>query len=129
METNKREKIGKAIGLLHESATKIRRLESEAKDALFSRDDAAEHRKKLQEKAMLLMDLPDVMEEALAGMDDDAAEDILMGVRDFARRAGQAMGLSSIFYMSALLYPDDYREGDQNDFEKFVDALQNRHLK
>jgi hypothetical protein len=28
-----------------------------------------------------------------------------------------------VFYMSALLYPDDYREGEPNDLETFVDSV------
>jgi hypothetical protein len=117
------EKIEKVIDMLGEVAEKIRSLEAEAQRALLTNDDAVTHREKLQEKTMLLMDLPDMVEPLLDEAPAAAAREIRAGVDNFARRAGQAMGLSSIFYMSALLYPDDYKEGDSNDLEKYIDRL------
>jgi hypothetical protein len=118
------EKVEKVIDMLRGVAEKIRSLEAEAQRALLTNDDAVTHRKKLQEKTMLLIDLPDMMEPLLDEAPAAAAREIRAGVNNFARRAGQAMGLSSIFYMSALLYPDDYKEGDRNDLEKYIDQLQ-----
>ena len=43
---------------------------------------------------------------------------------DFARRAGMALSLESIFFMGALLYPEDYQDGDRNDLERFLDRFE-----
>ena len=54
----------------------------------------------------------------------DLAEDALLaGLEDFARRAGMALQLESIFFMGALLYPDDYEAGDPNDLERFLERF------
>jgi hypothetical protein len=57
----------------------------------------------------------------------DAAHDIGVILNDFARRAGQALELSSLFYLAALLYPEGHREGDKNDLEKFIRSLKERY--
>ena len=77
---------------------------------------------------MLLMELPDLVDPFLEGMVKDIRAEIETGLKSFARRASQALELSSIFYMSALLYPDDYREGDRNDLELFIDRLWIKYL-
>lgn len=122
------EKISGAISALQKAADDIRRVEAEARSALFERDDAHGHRTKLEEKTMILIDLHETVEPFLDGMSKQAREEIEKGVKDFAGRATQAWEISSIFYMSALLYPDEYKEGDKNDLEQFIAALRNRYL-
>ncbi len=117
-----------AVAALERVAESIRKIEMEAREALYSRDEPEVYRQKLQEKAMLLADLPDTIEPFLAGMPKAARAEVKSGARDFARRAIQALELSSVFYMSALLYPDDYEDGQKNDLEKFVDRLRSKYL-
>lgn len=121
-------KISGAVAALRKVAEDIRRIEAEARSALYERDDSAVHRKKLEEKAILLTDLHEAVEPFLDGMDGEARADIEEGVNDFSHRAGQALDLSSIFYMSVLLYPDEYQDGDRNDLEEFIDDIRNRYL-
>ncbi len=118
-----RESMDKIIAMLDETATEIRKLEAEAQEALMERDDKATHRKKLVEKTMLLMDLPESAEHLLKELEPKTAGQIGRALKDFARRAGNAMGVDSVFYMAALLYPDDYKEGDRNDLEVYIDGL------
>lgn len=123
MKKDDRSSIQKLILALEAAAQEIRILEAQGKKALFSDDDKETYTRKLHEKAFLLMDLPEMAAPFLEKMERDAARDIRFVLNDFARRAGQAMELSSLFYLSALLYPDDYREGDKNDLEKFIGSL------
>jgi len=109
---------------LREVAGTIRALEAEAREALHVRDDMATHRKKMQEKAMVLMDLPDLAHPYIRGLNPSKANKIMKGLKDFSRRAAQALDLSSIFYLSSLLYPDDYKEGEKNDLERFIDTIE-----
>ena len=123
-----RENISNAVSALQSAAEKIRRIEDEAREALFIRDDPGTYRQKLQEKTMLLMELPELFGPFGEGMAKDVKSEIEAGLNSFATRAAQALELSSIFYMSALLYPQDYREGDRNDLELFIDRLRVKYL-
>jgi len=48
------------------------------------------------------------------------------GLKRFADSADNALSLDSVFYMSALLYPEDYHEGEANDLELFAEELHAR---
>ena len=122
------ENISKAVSALQSAAESVRRIEDEAREALFVKDDPETHRQKLQEKAMLLMELPELVGPFCGGLDKNARTEIEEALDSFAMRAERAMELSSIFYMSALLYPEDYKEGDPNDLELFIDRLRARYL-
>lgn len=41
----------------------------------------------------------------------------------FSASARNALALESVFYMSALLFPDDHHEGDPNDLELFREEI------
>jgi len=125
---NSRENVSNAVAALESAAERIRRIEAEAREALYVKDDTEAHRRKLREKTMLLMELPDLVDPYIEGMAKDVRAEIETGLNSFSRRASQALELSSIFYMSALLYPDDYREGDPNDLELFADRLRIKYL-
>ena len=77
---------------------------------------------------MLLMELNELAASFYDGMPKDARAEFETGLNSFAMRAAQALELSSIFYMSALLYPENYREGDRNDLELFIDRLRIKYL-
>jgi len=117
-----------ALSALLSAAGTIRRMEREAREALFTRDDPDTHRQRLQEKTMLLMELSDLVRPFCEGMAKDVRAELETGLNSFAMRAEQAWELSSIFYMSALLYPEDYKEGDMNDLELFIDRLRIKYL-
>jgi hypothetical protein len=123
-----RENISNAVSALQSAAERIRRIENEAREALFTRDDPETYRQKLQEKTMLLMELSEVAGPFYDGMAKDVRAEFETGLNSFAMSAAQAWELSSIFYMSALLYPEDYREGDRNDLELFIDRLRIKYL-
>lgn len=44
----------------------------------------------------------------------------------FTASAENALALDSVFYMSALLFPDEYRDGEPNDLELFRDEIRNQ---
>ena len=127
MDSKKNDNTQKAVLALQGVAERIRQVEAQAGEALFSKDEPEAYRQKLREKTMLLMELPEKVEEFLEAMPKDAAAEIKAGVDGFAGRASRAWELSSIFYMSALLYPEDYEEGQMNDLERFIDRLRSRY--
>ncbi|MGC8494113.1 MAG: hypothetical protein ACP5SH_20505 [Syntrophobacteraceae bacterium] len=122
------ENMAKALSALTTAAEKIRGLEEEAREALFVQDDPQTHRRKLEEKAMLLMELPELVGPYCETLPDEAREELEEQLDSFALRAGRAMELSSLFFMSGLLYPEEYKEGDPNDLEAFIERFRGRHL-
>lgn len=113
-----------ALELADRAARDVRRLEAEAAVALHENGDAAGHRAKLTEKCLVLEALSEAAEAALAGSTADGVTAFASGLEDFARRAGMALSLESIFFMGALLYPEDYQEGAPNDLERFLDRFE-----
>lgn len=111
--------IDEALDVVRRAARDIRRIEVEAGEALYGRGDTARHRALLTEKCETLVALSDTVGPLLPGAGGDAAK-LKAGLEDFARRANQALDLESIFYMAALLYPEDYADGDPNDLERFL---------
>ncbi len=125
---NPLENLSNAVSALENASERIRRIEEEARQALLIRDDPEKYRQKLREKTMLLMELSELVGPFCEAMSKDVRVDLETGLNSFATRAAQALELSSIFYMSALLYPEGYREGDLNDLELFIDRLRTRYL-
>ena len=120
----KRKVPAAALTLALEAAGEVRRLEAEASRALHEEGDTAAHRARLTEKCLALEALPEETAEALKDSDADGAAAFDAGLEDFARRAGMALSLESIFFMGALLYPEDYQDGDRNDLERFLDRFE-----
>jgi hypothetical protein len=120
-----------ALDLVATAARHIRELEAEALGALHGAGDTAAHREGLTRKCLILEALPEEAAGVLAAAKDgpqapDAADvaAFTAGLESFAHRAGQALSLESVFFMGALLYPEDYQEGQPNDLERFLDRFE-----
>jgi hypothetical protein len=113
-----------ALAVAQAAARRVRALEAAAMAALHGSNDAAAHRAGLTEKCVLLTSLPEEVEEYLPDAATPGSEAFLSGLDDFARRAGMALSLESIFFMGAMLYPDDYQDGDPNDLERFLERFE-----
>ena len=112
--------------LLTQAAETIRTLEREAQEALHGQGDKEAYTAKLTEKCHILLDLGDRLEEpleAVRGKDSAEAARIEAQLDSYAQRANAALSLKSVFFMAALLYPDDYKDGEPNDLERFVESL------
>jgi len=114
----------KIIDTLKEAAAGVRALEAEAEEALSNKDDADTYRSKLEQKAMLIIDLESEVDDPLAALDPGLSRRISGGLSRFAASAERGLGLESLFYLSALLYPQDHVEGEMNDLENFIEALE-----
>lgn len=98
----------------------IRDLERAAEKALHQDEDEEAYREFMRRKALLLASLPEKGREALSMLPEaerPAAEERL---HRFASSASNALSIGSVFYMSALLYPEDYTPGEPNDLELFA---------
>lgn len=129
MDSQTHKNLSELINFLEDTASSVRVLEAEAQEALQNHDDVETYKEKLSEKTLLLMELPEWTGAFLDNMEEGLSREIRTSMEDFARRAGQAMDLSSPFYMSALLYPDNYKEGERNDLENYIEHLRKRFLR
>ncbi len=121
---NGNENLVKIIDYLKEAAASVRELEAEAKDALFNKDDVDIYRSRLEQKAMLIIGLESEIEDFTAGLDPTLSRRIMGGLSRFALSAERGLGLDSLFYLSALLYPEDHVEGEKNDLENLIRVLE-----
>ena len=110
---------------LEERALELRRVEEDALREL-ERKNSRGYGDGMRRKARLLAGLPKAAIPLLGAAPENAAQAIQEGLWRFARNAGNALALDSTFYMSALLYPEDYREGEPNDLEAFLEDLRLR---
>lgn len=113
-----------ALELVGVAARRIRELEASASRALHEAGDTATHRAELTQKCLVLEALSEDVADLLADGPDSPSGDVaafVAGLEDFSKRAAMALSLESIFFMGALLYPDDYHDGEPNDLERFLD--------
>ena len=110
---------------LEERAHEIRRIEGQALHELEQKNTQG-YCDGMRRKAELLAGLPKAAVPLINGLPEDAAQAIQEGLWRFARNAGNALSLNSVFYMSALLYPEKYRQGEANDLELFLEELRAR---
>ncbi len=121
MENPQKEKL---IAALRETAQSIRDIEEEAFRALNESGDNTVYIDKMREKAHLLSELSGRMAPLTADLPGELREPVEDRLARFSASAAAALNLDSIFYMYALLYPEDYSPGDPNDLERFIAALE-----
>lgn len=97
---------------LAEAAAEVHRIEQRAQRALGGQDGQREYEAGMREKALLL-----------AGLAEDGQRfaqdhpDLMDRVERFSRSAQTSLEVGSVFFMSALLYPEDHRPGEPNDLD------------
>ena len=108
---------------LRERSAAVKGCEQRAKAALYDDNNESAYREQMRQKASLLAAAAGEaapLLNALSGPEKDMAREHLEA---FSRNAATALRLDSVFYMSALLYPDDHREGEPDNLEKLIRAL------
>lgn len=93
---------------------------------LLDTGDAGGYRRVMREKAELLADLADDGSGKLFSLPEAMRPAVRERLAAFAFSAGSALELDSVFYMSALLYPEDHRKGQPNDLQAFADDLKRK---
>ena len=98
----------------------IKGIEAQAQAILLGKGDQTGYQALMRQKAELLAALyddADALVDALPG-----SKPIEAGARleEFSGNAANALRIGSVFYMSALLYPDDHKPGEPNNLELFA---------
>lgn len=108
---------------LRKRSAAVRECEQKAVAALHDGNDESAYRELMKEKARLLASLAGdaaPLVDALSGREKERARESLDA---FSQNARTALRLDSVFYMSALLYPDDHQKGEPDNLEKFIASL------
>ena len=81
----------------------------------------------MREKAGLLAaireDVAPLLAALPADMDAQERERLRHRLHCFSASANNALRLNSLFYMSALLYPEDHKPGQPDDMQVFIASL------
>ncbi|MDL2315869.1 hypothetical protein LJC59_02155 [Desulfovibrio sp. OttesenSCG-928-A18] len=124
--------LGALLDFLGERSLRIKALEQEAIAALQEKKDQNAHRRLMTERSQLIAaldtdSLPLITAfNAASGPESSTArlaEEAARRLNRFARGGRNALRLDSIFYMSALLYPDEHRPGEPDNLERLIQEL------
>ncbi|MDR0815955.1 MAG: hypothetical protein LBN28_00930 [Desulfovibrio sp.] len=107
---------------LRERHSRIMEVEASALRCLDAGDTEG-HNQKMRDKAELLSTLHEDAKTLLEPLPGELRFNLASALSRFATGARNALQLNSVFYMSALLYPGDYKQGQPDDLLVFLDRL------
>lgn len=108
---------------LDSEAAEVRALEKRAYSALYDDKDEPVYRELMRMKAVRLADLAANSTSYLQNIDEHDHGTISGRIERFSASASKSLEIGSIFFMSALLYPEGYSDGENNDLENFADMV------
>ncbi len=112
-----------AVEWLTDEHRELKAIEEQAQKALYEHKDEARYRALMRMRAEHLAALPHrslIMQHSLPETQRLYVSGKLLS---FAQGARNALELDSVFYMSALLYPDDHKPGEPDNMERLIEAL------
>jgi len=136
-----KEGLQPAIQVLRKVAEQFNALENEAKifsveaskqayaseaDYSSAKENRAKCIEKLEERAQLLVDLPNRLIDTLENIDQKTKQQILDTVHSFATQAQGALESEEkykFFALNILLTSKGEKKGDTNDLEKLIESL------
>ncbi len=98
---------------LQRTAARAAELEEAANRALYGANDRQAHRRHLVARAELLAGLEQRVRPLLAPLPSRLASEVMAAVAEIAADAEQALAVDSVFYMAALLHPQDKDAPDE----------------
>lgn len=91
--------------------------------ALLKAGDTEGYKVKMRAKAESVAALARDAAPELAGLPEGMRERITRGLMRFSQSAATGLSLGSVFYMWALLYPDEHKPGEPDNLALFIDDL------
>lgn len=113
------------IAFLEEKADTVRRLEKEG-DAVLESDGQLAFQEKLEEKAELLAALGEKAWKLTEAVDGELGREIAQKLEQFSMSASTSLRIGSVFFMTALLYPEDHVSGEPNDLDSYIEELKGK---
>lgn len=83
-----------------------------------------EYTAKMREKAILLAELDANMESLLAERNGTFWEGVKREIAGFSKNANLSLDLDSVFFMAALLYPEDHVKGMPDNLQKLITKIE-----
>lgn len=117
--------LAELITFLEEKATVVRRLEEEG-DAVLDSEGQLAFQAKLEEKAEILAALGEKAWPLTEKIEGDLGNEISQQLEQFSMSASAALRIGSVFFMTALLYPEDHKQGEPNDLENYITELKEK---
>lgn len=108
---------------LRERHAAIKSREKDALSCLYADKDAISHRQLMMERAELIATLDVETKGMVAALPESIRDETAEKLQRFANGARNALRLDSIFYMSALLYPDEHKAGEPDNMELLLRGL------
>ena len=108
---------------LDTEACEIREIESRAYTALHHDNDESAYRDLMRSKALRLASLAEKGLPMAERLEQHERATAVKKMKRFSASASTALNIGSVFFMSALLYPDDYKDGQKNDLEVFAQTI------
>lgn len=112
------------LNFLRDQIRQVRDIESTAHDLLHNAGDDAGYRGAMQRKAELLASLSANAAPFLDSLSLERRPMIEHRLDMFSQSARRSLDIGSVFYMSALLYPDDHKPGEPNTLETWLAELE-----
>ena len=112
--------LARLVAWLEKMHARVMQAEQAARDVV---DDTPAYTARMQEKARLLASLEEEGETYLEGLPEPLQDQAGHRLHRISASARNALRIGSIFYMSALLYPEDHKPGQPDDLQVFIRRL------
>ena len=112
------------VAFLQKTATEIADLENRANDGITQHNDEALYRELMEQKARLLAGLLSAVAPLVKTLPAEHRSAVVARLDSFSANATTSLKIGSVFYMSALLYPDGHQKGQPNNLELFIQQLE-----
>lgn len=123
MQTPDQAPLAAAVAWLRARHGEIMATEREAL-ALMEAGDIPGYTAKMRARAESLAALANDAAGPLAALPEPLRDRLAAALRRFSQSAAMALRLNSVFYMSALLYPDEHKPGEPDNLALFIDQLE-----
>jgi len=110
------------IAFLEKTSNDVNRLEEEG-EVLIKSDGQRAFQMKLEEKAEILAALGENAWELTRKVEGELGDEITQKLEQFSMSASTALRIGSVFFMTALLYPEDHKPGEPNDLDAYIEKL------
>ena len=110
------------IEFLEKTSVDVNRLEADG-ETLIDTEGQRAFQIKLEEKAEILAALGEDAWKLTEKIEGELGKEISQKLEQFSMSASAALRIGSVFFMTALLYPENHKSGDLNDLEAFIVRL------
>jgi hypothetical protein len=110
------------IKFIEKISVDIKRLEVEG-EALIGAEGQRAFQEKMEDKAERLAALSEDAWKLTEKVGGELGTEIARSLEQFSMSASAALRIGSVFFMTALLYPEDHQPGEPNDLEVLIEKL------